>query len=612
MLLGRFGVISSLMAAHLVWTAAARAQLIPLEPEFQVNTYTTSFQSAAAVASDSAGNFVVVWTSSQGSGSDTSLHSVEARRFDVLGAPQGAQFQVNTYTTDRQEHPAVAVDADGDFMVVWTSDGSAGSDTDMGSIQGRRYDASGVPLGPEFQVNTHTTGNQQRPAVTVDGGGTLVVVWEGNGIRAQRFDAAGTTLGGEVEVSGPGLALEPAVAADDAGNFLVAWGRLACPGDTLFSFCVEARRYDTTGTDQGPPFQVNTDTTLDQRDPAVAADGDGNFVVAWEDGADVFSGQPGLSIRGQRYDAGGAPIGGEFQANTYTTGMKRFPAVAADDGGEFVVAWTSFGSAGADGDGYSVHARHYDGAGVAQGTELELNSYTTNDQQAAAVTRDGTGRFVIAWSSYGGTGSDTDRSSIQVRRLALPTATSITVATTTSSTSLPTTTSSTVSSTTSTIPTMHRLPGRTVVVRPGTLAKVLARPSTGDVFALPTADPIAVGGTLRIFDTGGAAGDDTYLLPAGATQWRGLGSPAGTRGYLYRGAGTPADPCRIVLLKERVVRAVCTGAGISLAPPFSGEVRISLRIGTTERYCASFGGDEARNDETLTKRRHATPPFSCP
>ncbi len=35
--------------------------------------------------------------------------------------PAGAEFQVNTYTTDQQEDPAVAVDADGDFVVVWHS-----------------------------------------------------------------------------------------------------------------------------------------------------------------------------------------------------------------------------------------------------------------------------------------------------------------------------------------------------------------------------------------------------------------------------------------------------------------------------------------------------------
>ena len=33
--------------------------------------------------------------------------------------PVGLEFQVNSYTTNQQEDPAVATDSDGDFVVVW-------------------------------------------------------------------------------------------------------------------------------------------------------------------------------------------------------------------------------------------------------------------------------------------------------------------------------------------------------------------------------------------------------------------------------------------------------------------------------------------------------------
>src|SRR5687767_9530204 len=38
--------------------------------------------------------------------------------------PIGSQFQVNTYTTNWQNLPAVAMDGDGDFVVAWNSYGS--------------------------------------------------------------------------------------------------------------------------------------------------------------------------------------------------------------------------------------------------------------------------------------------------------------------------------------------------------------------------------------------------------------------------------------------------------------------------------------------------------
>jgi len=38
----------------------------------------------------------------------------------------GSEFQVNTYTTGAQYFPSVAMDATGNFVVVWTSSGQDG------------------------------------------------------------------------------------------------------------------------------------------------------------------------------------------------------------------------------------------------------------------------------------------------------------------------------------------------------------------------------------------------------------------------------------------------------------------------------------------------------
>src|SRR5207302_1035718 len=130
---------------------------------------------------DGAGNFVVVWKSYGSAGSDTSSYRMEERRVGKEGKPVGGEFQVNTYTTGCQNRPTVAGDGAGNFVVVWESDGSAGSDTSGYSIQAQRYDSSGTPVGGEFQVNTYTTGNQCSPTVTGDGAGNFVVVWNSNG-----------------------------------------------------------------------------------------------------------------------------------------------------------------------------------------------------------------------------------------------------------------------------------------------------------------------------------------------------------------------------------------------------------------------------------------------
>src|SRR5438067_9005028 len=120
-------------------------------------------KSAQAAAAGGGGNVVVVWESYMSATSYTNSFSVQGQRYDSAGTPVGGQFQVNTYTTSAQFRPAVTGDGAGNFVVVW-EDGSAGSYTDKSSIQGQRYDGAGTPVGGEIQVNTYTTGRQLRPA----------------------------------------------------------------------------------------------------------------------------------------------------------------------------------------------------------------------------------------------------------------------------------------------------------------------------------------------------------------------------------------------------------------------------------------------------------------
>jgi hypothetical protein len=89
------------------------------------------------------------------------------------------------------------------------------------------------------------------------------------------------------------------------------------------------------------------------------------------------------------------PLGDEFEINSYTTGNQQRTAIAAGPAGDFVVAWSSQGSTGSDTSNYSIQARRYDTAGTAQGTELQVNTYTTNGQRRPSVGLDADGDFVV-------------------------------------------------------------------------------------------------------------------------------------------------------------------------------------------------------------------------
>jgi hypothetical protein len=147
---------SGLALSVLLSGASVEAQIVvPLGNQLQVNSYTTDVQSVGRVGSTGAGGFVVVWRSNGSSGTDTSNNSIQGQRYALTGSPLGAQFQVNSYTTSAQSQGATSSDGADGFVVVWSSDGSSGTDTSSYSIQGQRYSSTGVPLGTQFQVRIH-------------------------------------------------------------------------------------------------------------------------------------------------------------------------------------------------------------------------------------------------------------------------------------------------------------------------------------------------------------------------------------------------------------------------------------------------------------------------
>ena len=327
----------------------------PVGDQFQVNSYTTGSQGGAAIAMDGLGNFVVVWESNGSDGTDTSQDSIRARRFDAVGLPVGDDFQVNTYTSDDQTDPVVAMDVEGNFVVVWQSYGSYGTDDDYRSIQGQLFDSSGASVGGEFQINTFTTGDQRSAAVTADCQGNFTVVWDIRSyetVKGQRYDGSGAPLGGEFKVETRGYGGQPAVGADALGNFTVAWRGALAGGVDDSGESIEAQRFDTSGDPVGDQFQVNTYTTDNQEDPSIAVDSKGKMIIVWQ--SDL---QPGDHLLAQFFNADGGPMGGEFQVSTESYGFKRNSSVGYGSG-EFVVAWDQTYSPGDTSSG-SVHGRRF-------------------------------------------------------------------------------------------------------------------------------------------------------------------------------------------------------------------------------------------------------------
>jgi len=359
-------------------------------PTFRVNSTTAGNPSTPVVATDAVGNFVIGWSGSCAGGSTTLC----ARRYAPNGAPLGEEFRVPTVTADFVDSGAnqswgVAADDDGDLVFVWVS----GS-----TVQARRFNASGAPQGASFPVNAITLA-QYFPAVAMDADGDFVVVWQGAalpfpqppndgvnyGIFVQLFNADGTPRGGTFRVDDRTISVQrsPSVAMDAEGDFTVVWEGSGT-GD---SYGVFGRRYDATGARVGGEFRVNTRTQEQQYQASVGMDDAGDAVVVWASYAQ--DGQH-YGVYGQRYDADGVAAGAEFLVNTTTLSMQREPAVSMGAAGDFVVAWTQgFGL-------QDIYGQRYAADGTPRGGEFGVVT-AGREQVDPAVAVDADGDFVVTW-----------------------------------------------------------------------------------------------------------------------------------------------------------------------------------------------------------------------
>lgn len=405
----------------------------------RVNTTTTDAQNEPQVAMDAAGNFVVVWTSNLQDGNGTGVY---ARKFDNTGAALSGEVLVNTYIIGAQDQPDIAMDADGDFVVVWQSDGQDGHSE---GVYGQLYNSSMTKVGTEFQVSTITAYKQYRPAVAMDADGDFVVAWEdskadagGPGIFVRRYDRTGTARD-VLPVLANAISLKkqefPDVAMDDAGNFVVVW--TSQEQDTPTSRGIYGQLFSADGTKTGPAeFLVNTFVTGEQTDASVAMDADGDFVVTWESQNQDNPGDFLTGVYAQQFDSDAAKVGTELQVNTTVTGTQQTPQVAVDADGDFVVVWGGEGVGDLDG----VFTQRYNlpappltftvGDGTAdttmtfRGTVADINSALDGMTFSPNTAFVGTATLQVVTNDLGNTGpggAQTDDDTININVLAVNT-----------------------------------------------------------------------------------------------------------------------------------------------------------------------------------------------
>jgi hypothetical protein len=374
-------------AALAVLAAVPAAAQVPAGTEFQVNTHTPFNQWMSSAAADPRGGFVLVWTSENQDGSGLGVYG---RRFDAAGVPRGGEFRANGTTAGNQSSAAVAVDDAGNFAVAWASADASGT-----GVFARRFDRTGAVQGPEFQVNTYTTGAQEGPVLAFDTARNLMVAWtgagegDGAGLFGQRFDASGARSGPEFRVNDDtrGVQHGPVLAADGLGRLLAVWNSGAEYGIWL-------RRYGATGVSDLNAFIAGSSGfDILVAGPGLAVDRAGGFVVTYAHFQYTPPrGRPDALPSGtfaRRHSAAGTLL-----STTQVDAIHGWIPAAGDGHGGYVVAWAG---------GSSLSGRRVDLSNAFRG-DVAFNVTPSTTEPTKAVVSDEVGNLLGAWTSSGGDG----------------------------------------------------------------------------------------------------------------------------------------------------------------------------------------------------------------
>ena len=367
--------------------------------EFQVNTRTSSDQANPVIAVDASGNFVVVWNSYFSGRSN----EIFGRRFDSNCSPLSDEFQINIETSGNQREPSVAMDAAGSFVVAWHGPGIVEEDKE--DIFARRFDPNAIPISSEFRVNDDPNGRQLHPKVAMSSSGAFAIIWENNEFYPQTdgyevlyklYDCNGTSIRAD-KANLLTQCRYPDAAMNDNGDFVIVWMQ-----DDIYhtSNIIMFRQYSKDGTSKADPCQVSTTDFFTIAHPSVLANGTGYFIVVWD-------GNPGPAdqdnILARRFKFDGMTMSDEFMVNTIFTGTQQRPKVAMNNRGQFIIVWDS--KIDPNINERDIFAQRYDSSGAPLGDEFQVNTYIEGDQQRPDVAMGQNRKFVMAWQSYGQDGS---------------------------------------------------------------------------------------------------------------------------------------------------------------------------------------------------------------
>ena len=148
--------------------------------------------------------------------------------------------------------------------------------------------------------------------------------------------------------------------------------------------------YSALGAPEGGNIEVDSGGKASE--PSAAARDDGGLIVAWTRKKEDNS----TDVVAQVYGADGSKKGTEIEVNTFNADWQQAASVATLDDSHFVIVWESWQQ---DGEAEGVFGQRFDSAGEKTGDEFLVNKYTDAAQKSPKVCSFADGSFLVIWES---------------------------------------------------------------------------------------------------------------------------------------------------------------------------------------------------------------------
>ncbi len=346
--------------------------------------------------------------------------------------PQGGEFPILGSIPGDQVWPTVSLSPTGG-AITWQDNNIDKLGGGLGSSLLDTTFAAGI----KARVNNTTTGVHFRPKVQLLANDNAVYVWESTvtaagapniyarfakNANAKNNPGYGTNFyTGDIRVNTylTGQKIDPAVAALPDGSAIIVWSSFGQDGS---QYGVFARQFKATGVAAtAKEFQVNQVIDYNQRNPAVAALPNGNYVIVWI--SEHERNATSADIYARIYTDAGVPLTDEIAINTstslsawsltgaimYETGQVQgtspcsSPSVAALPDGGFTVVWAQKDLVNLN-NSWDVCGRAFSATGTPLGPDFGINTYLYGDQYQPKIAAGPAGSLVV-WTSLGEDGS---------------------------------------------------------------------------------------------------------------------------------------------------------------------------------------------------------------